>query len=337
MSNKILILLFVLMSATLAIKAERISGTIADKYNVSIVIFKNIDNTVTGYYYYIDKNIPIDLEGTYSEKSGYKLTEYITKASGERENTGLFNIKYTQGEFKGTWTNPKTKKSLSFTGFGLDDPFRIYAKGIKKNWKSKGGSKLELNVSYPQIESYEEGYDFSAINKDIEDYVLSLMGGEATLESNIKTMVNDLNQDDLEQSIEVGTKLYAFSGDLISISLGVSTYNGNYGNYAKKSYNVSPNQNKILMLNDVISTTKANALISKFEQQIISEIKKSEDIDASEGESLIDEYVKNGTWKDEIMTNFIVTHDEKLIFNIDLGLPQYLSVLGYYQYTEKIK
>jgi hypothetical protein len=98
-------------STSLALVGEPMNGTVG-KYAIVMQLESAVawpGQEVLGFYYYESRGIKIGLSGYFKDNV---LTLKETDDAGEV--TGTFSGTFENGIYSGTWTNPKTKKTLPF-------------------------------------------------------------------------------------------------------------------------------------------------------------------------------------------------------------------------------
>ncbi len=90
---------------------KRFEGLIGDKYKITMHLIKH-DNTLSGYYYYFGRNIPLMLEGSVDKDGKYQLKE----TTRDGKETGSFTVTSLRGaDMTGTWQSADKKKNLPFS------------------------------------------------------------------------------------------------------------------------------------------------------------------------------------------------------------------------------
>ena len=95
---------------------KKLKGKIGEKLFITMDIVKRKDSTnktqsLSGYYYYDNIGMPLDIYGSINDSNKFEFTE----VDGKGNKTGSFKGEFTnENEMKGVWINPKTKKELPF-------------------------------------------------------------------------------------------------------------------------------------------------------------------------------------------------------------------------------
>lgn len=304
-----------------------ISGQIAEKYPVRILIYNNTNNTVSGYYYYISKKIPIKLRGEYSESNGYDLKEYSPDKSGAEVHTGTFKIRFTkQGQIVGQWINANNNKKLSFTGLILDSEIGVGNIGIKESYSWRGEDReieLNLNFSFPEIIFYEDDSGEQITSQLLNEFSNKAIGIDAYSKAQFVEQLKGETYGSL--TFETDVEPYYVNWDWISMKVNYSSQSMNvdYGFYC---INIKSNGQSI-KLENVLSSSQLNNLPAYLEKEIIKRIKSNPDIPASDADMIINNYVKGGYWQENLSNRF--TRDiQGLVFHVDIGLPMAMAFYG---------
>jgi hypothetical protein len=251
---------------------KRLTGTIGD-YPITMEFIK-MDSDISGEYYYEKKHIPISISGELKQGSKVEFEEYAESSSP----TGIFNGEfYSDGSFKGTWTNPKTKttlevnliaqssKILSFENTNMEkEKCNPKEESITVNGKDIYGT--DSTCSSIHLQSIKVKCEDATLEKTINDLIemeASQMLGDATTYSELFGRLEKTNYED-GFDVEINTIVNSIYKNFISIE--VYSYSYYYETAHPNSHttiiNIDLNTGKRVSFEDLIKSESMNTLVA---------------------------------------------------------------------------
>lgn len=250
---------------------KRLKGTIGD-YPITMEFIK-MDSDISGEYYYDKTQAPILISGELNQGKKVVFNEYAETHTP----TGVFNGEfYSDGSFRGTWTNPKTKKTLevkltrqpskilSFENTLLNkEKCHVKKQSIIINGKRMdGGDTLCSNIKLQGINVKCEDPTLEKTINDLIEMESANMFGEATTYSETYELLEETSYEE-GFDIEINTIVNAIYKNFISIE--VSCYSYYYHRAHPNSYttiiNIDLNTGKPIYFEDLIKSESMNILV----------------------------------------------------------------------------
>lgn len=251
---------------------KRLTGTIGD-YPITMEFIK-MDSDISGEYYYEKTHIPISISGELKQGSKVSFEEYAESSSP----TGIFKGEfYSDGSFKGTWTNPKTKntlevnltaqssKILSFENTNLDKE----KCNLKEQSITVSGQRIEgadTACSSIHLQSINVKCEDAILEKTINDLIemeASKMLGDATTYSELFGLLEKTSYED-GFDVEINTIVNSIYKNFISIE--IYSYSYYYETAHPNSHttiiNIDLNTGKRVSFEDLIKSESMNALVA---------------------------------------------------------------------------
>jgi hypothetical protein len=252
---------------------KRLKGTIGD-YPITMEFIK-MDSDISGEYYYDKTQIPISISGELKQGSKITFNEYAEAPFP----TGIFNGEfYSDGSFKGTWTNPKTKKTLEINL--TTQPSKILSfentNLVKEKCNTKGQSitindqridGADTTCSNINLQSISVKCEDATLEKTINDLIeieSARMLGDATTYSEL---FNILKKTDYEDGfeVEINTIVNSIYKNFISIEISSYSYyfHAAHPNSHTTIINIDLNTGKRVSFEDLIKRESMNTLVAK--------------------------------------------------------------------------
>jgi Protein of unknown function (DUF3298) len=214
---------------------KKFVGSIDD---ISIVMdLTKRDSVLTGQCYHTTVGIPLTLNGHISSDGKF----YLSEMNDKYEETGKFDGFFLSGKsISGTWTDPKTKKTLSFNLTEKTDnvvAISFYnrhsenCKNAEKNKKQHSADAIAwdtlcttldlelIQVTAPSNKATQK------INEAIKKIACGL-GSDNTKYSSVDDLMNSVNsvEDDVGYELSISSSLVTNDQDILSVSIGESYY-----------------------------------------------------------------------------------------------------------------
>ncbi|MFT6503984.1 MAG: hypothetical protein ACJASQ_004124 [Crocinitomicaceae bacterium] len=252
---------------------KRLKGTIGD-YPITMEFIK-MDSDISGEYYYDKTKIPISISGELKQGSKITFNEYAEAPSP----TGIFNGEfYSDGSFKGTWTNPKTKKTLeinltaqpskilSFENTNLaKEKCSTKEQSITVNGQRIDGADTTCsNISLQSISVKCEDATLEKTINDLIEMESAHMLGDASTYSELFGLLEKTNYEDGFE-VEINTIVNSIYKNFISIE--IYSYSYYYETAHPNSHttiiNIDLNTGKRVSFEDLIKREGMNTLVAK--------------------------------------------------------------------------
>lgn len=251
---------------------KKMKGTISDNLAVTMELTKT-DSELTGTYFYNKIGLPLSVNGQVASSGEITLTETNEKY----EETGKFVGKYSSPEtFEGTWTNPKTNKSLPFKltetkeGFA-NISFEHFRKENcatrdenKKKQASEGGLGI-MDTMCPSIDV--DLMKVSASNQTASDLInQSILKTTCNFGKENNSQYNSINEllntvNSVEEMEEYFSTVKTNDYDILCISIGWSSYGGGAHPFNLSSYyNYDLKTGKEIGLEDILKPNYSDKL-----------------------------------------------------------------------------
>lgn len=215
---------------------KKFKGTINGNLPITMDMTKT-DSTISGTYYYDKIKVPIMFYGEFVGAGEVTLIE----RNEMFDETGKFEGKFTSVDtFQGTWTNPKTKKTLPFVLVETKDGvagvsfehFRKENCDFKNENLKKPADEIgwtDTLCSYIDMTTIKVTADNPAASDAINKSILDAMcfSGEMHYAS-VQEFLNsvDVNGVDYYSTQYIGVRILANDNNILSISLDFSEFAG---------------------------------------------------------------------------------------------------------------
>lgn len=225
---------------------KKMKGTISDNLSVTMELTKT-DSTFTGSYYYNNVGLPLSLIGQISFSGEIELSEMNEKYV----ETGKFHGKFTSAElFEGTWTNPKTNKSLPFKLTESKDGIAniSFENFHKENCAMKDKNKNKPANGINWIDTLCSHIDINLIKVSTTDHITSNLINKSIVniicnsgEKKYSTINGYLNSilelgDEEYLSLDCNSSVVTNDNNILCLSIGESNYTGGAHPFSLVSY-----------------------------------------------------------------------------------------------------
>lgn len=251
---------------------KRMKGMLDQRLPITMQISKLNDSILKGSYYYDKIGMPLSLRGIIHPDGTFEMNEWNEQDDITETFTGKFS---SSDEIDGTWTNPKTKKTLAFH-LVKDSAFTLgvnYHHEHKENCDFANKSKQHpdsLLFYYDTVCSY---IDVSLIQIQLENKIAQ----QNIQESIIKATCTDIEKsysslDDfmasLDSSGDMGFMSIDADGiivnaehDILSVVINQSSYTGGaHPNYFMSCLNFNVQTGKEINLDELFISGYSPAL-----------------------------------------------------------------------------
>lgn len=132
-------------------------GTIGESNEILLEIMSS-DGAVSGSYFYVKRQIPLDLTGTLKDDGSFTMTETV-----DGKETGHFAGKLLEDgtSMEGAWTDAEGNRSAPFT------LHRFARQKVEESKDEISGSTIESSFAYPVFDDVSEG----ALNEAVSSHV----------------------------------------------------------------------------------------------------------------------------------------------------------------------